>query len=173
MALKDDIQELETLIIKGLTDELTQQGHVMTGRLVKSLRIKTRIFLNGFEMEGSFFRYGAILDRGTKPSRIPFGNTTGAKTSKYIQGLVEFVKKRRIETNAKKALGVAFAIAKTQKKEGMPTKGSLAFSKNGRRIDWIDFGFEQINDQIFAKLGDIFGESFEGSIDNIIKRQNL
>ena len=173
MAIQDDIKELEDLIVTGLTTELKEQGHIMTGRLAKSIRIKTRIFLNGFEMEGSFFRYGAIIDRGTKANRIPFGGTTGKKTSKYIQGLVEFVKKRRIETNQKKALGVAFAIAKTQKKEGMPTKGSFAFSKNGRRIDWIDFGFEQINERIFNKLGDIFGKSFEGSIDNIIKRQNL
>lgn len=180
MALSKDIEQLEELVISGLTEELTQQGHVMTGALVKSIRIKTRVFLNGFEMQGSFFKYGAIIDRGTKAARIPFGKKTGKKTSKYIQGLVNFVRKRRITSNKKKALGIAFAIAKTQaakpagKGEGMPTNGSVnaKFTKNGRRLDWIDFGLGEINTKIFAKLASIFEGQFEASIDNIIKQNN-
>jgi hypothetical protein len=173
MALATDIAELEQIIINSLTDELEQQGHKLTGKLMKSIQINTKLFLNGFEMEGSFFNYGGILDRGTKASRIPFGGSkTGKKTSKYIQGLKDFALKRKMTTDPKEALGIAFAIAKTQKRDGMPTKASFVYSKNGRRKNWIDFGLEQATPKIFAKISEIVVGQFNVSIDNIIRQQN-
>ena len=60
-----------------------------------------------------------------------------ATKSKYIDGLTDFAKKR-FGLNDKEAQSAAFAIAKKQKKEGMPTKNSFKFSKNGKRTGFID-----------------------------------
>ena len=165
------IKELETLIKGAMIDELTQQGHVMTGSLLKSIQVKSTILSNKLVLEGSFFAYGRILENGVTAQNIPFGGSTGKKTSRYIQGLVEFVKLRRIETDNKKALGVAFAIAKTHKKEGMPTNNSFLpkFTKNGRRLDWLEFALQNAEDAILEKLNKIFGDDFEGGIQNLLK----
>lgn len=165
-------KELETLIKGAMIDELTDQGHVMTGSLLKSIQIRSTTISNKLIMEGSFFAYGRILENGVTAANIPYGTSSGKKTSKYIQGLVEFVKLRRIETDNKKALGVAFAIAKTHKKEGMPTKNafSATFTKNGRRLGWLEFALLGAENAILEKLDKIFGDSFEGSIQNLIKK---
>ncbi len=87
--------------------------------------------------------------KGAKPSRHIQGliqffrnrgsgkkEAKGAKPSRYIQGLIEFFINKGLSEN--EAKGAAFATAKTHAREGMPTSGSYRFSKNGRRLKFID-----------------------------------
>ena len=117
--------------------EIRAQGHSLTGSLEKSLEAKNIKVLKGFIIDFYANSYGNIIDAGTKPNRIPFNEGSGAKTSKYIDGLKDFAMKR-FGASDKEAQGIAFAIAKTQKKEGMPTKNSYRYSQNGKRLDLID-----------------------------------
>jgi hypothetical protein len=74
-------------------------------------------------------------------SNIPFSGVGGGGKSAYIQGLIAYaLKKLRVRTMTE-AKSAAFAIAYTQKKEGMPTSGSLRFSSTGKRTDWISDTF--------------------------------
>lgn len=168
--LLQELNALSELLIGEFRKELKDQGHNLSGRLSKSLQI-TPIFNRGqITLLGSFFNYGAPVDQGVTASKIPFTPGSGKKSSKYIDGLIRFVKLRRIETDDKKAKSVAFAIAFKHKKEGMPTKSSFKFSKNGRRRGWISHVLDS-NEQVISELiSDIFENEVNTNIDNLIKR---
>lgn len=132
-------QPLEDWLVRELKEEFKQQGHVLSGKLLASIRTKAEQFISGDAViEVSMLDRYVFTERGVRASRVPFGTrrSRGARggTSQYIQGLVDFVLLRKITTNPKKALGIAFAIAHTQKKQGQPTRGSYAYSNNGRRL---------------------------------------
>jgi len=166
-----DFSPIENFLIKALSDELKAQGHNMTGDLLKSIKVVAKAFLQGgFVIEGSFLSYGAPLNTGVKSSRIPFTQPSNVKRSKYIEGLVRFVKLRRIATDNAKALGIAFAIAKTHKKQGMPTRGSFKFSRNGRRKDWVNIVLTENEQKIFEILQGIFEDNINVIFDNFIAK---
>jgi hypothetical protein len=160
------IPAIEKIVRKELVKELTRQGHIMTGALRDSIEFKSQSQARFILINGFFNDYGIPINSGVKPSRIPYSPGSGKKTSKYIDGLVDFVKKKRIETNDKKALGIAFAIAKTQKKEGQPTKGSFKHSKNGRRSGWVDFALEASQEAIGKEVQKIWSGIIRTRINN-------
>jgi hypothetical protein len=75
----------------------------------------------------------------------------------------------------KEALGIAFAIANVQKKEGMPTRNSYGFSKTGERLNWATNVIDD-SDIIVTELNRIFTKIFkiriENRLTNIIKEFN-
>lgn len=168
--LQRSSEEVKLIIKKELTTELTKQGHILTGSLRDSIETKSTAFAKGIILSTFFNSYGEPINTGVPGPRIPYTPNSGKKNSKYIAGLVDFVKKRRIETNDKKALGVAFAIARTQKKQGQPTKGSFKFSKNKRRSGWVDFALINIEKQVIKKIQDVWAVGIETSIINTVKR---
>lgn len=134
-----DTAPIQAWLEAELKEELTQQGHVMTGELLNSITTVSEEFVNGdTAVDVLMLERYRFTERGVRASRIPFGGRRARQarggTSEYIQGLVEFVLARRMTTDRKKALGIAFAIAHTQKKQGQPTRGSFDYSKNGRRL---------------------------------------
>ena len=144
-----------------LNDEIKkafqEQGHHLTGMWEESLSA-TSYAPN--EVEGWAMSYGAVVDAGVTPDRIPFGgesfhgtggvgisgsgeSETFHPTSKYIQGLFNFWKLRKPGISDKDALSLAFATAKVQKKEGMSTNASRAYSETGERQKFIEQAFIQ------------------------------
>ncbi len=135
-----------------LKRQLEQQGHVLTGKLRDSIAYKITIeggkFVATMEAEG----YGIIIDTGITPNRIPFSGRTGrGGTSKYIQVLVRFFVLRKGLTE-REALKPAFATAYTQKREGMPTRGSYGYSRNGQRLNWIKTTLSEFSQQLSSRL---------------------
>jgi hypothetical protein len=126
--------------------EFIQQGHNLTGKAAKSIEYETKDKAEGFEITVSMLYYGNIVDKGIKPERIPFGKPRAAK-SKYIEGLKKYVQKR-MKITGKKALSIAFAIAKVQKKEGMSTRKSRRFSKTKQRQNFVDAAVENVDKKI-------------------------
>lgn len=124
------------LIKKRLQDELKAQGHELTGALSKS--IEWNIVVEGDRTTATMYAlgYGIIIETGVKANRIPYGGKSGrGGKSKYIEGLIKFFKlKGKSEREAKSA---AFATARKQKREGMPTRGSYAHTRNGRRTGFV------------------------------------
>ncbi len=141
------VNDIFIVVKKEWINEIKQQGHSLTGSLEKSLEVKELISLKAIILNFFANNYGNILDKGTKANRIPYTEGSGRKTSKYIEGLKDFAKKRFM-LDDKSALNAAFAIAKKQKQEGMPTKNSFKFSKNGRRKQLIDFTLSNSEKQI-------------------------
>ena len=136
--LKDVADRVTDLAVSELQKQFALQGHKLTGKLNNSIEGITTISADGVNIKIIGEYYGNILDKGVPASRIPFGGkATGAKTSKYIQGLARFAQ-LRFGVSGKKALSIAFAIANKQKKQGMPTLGSFKFSLNGQRTGAIN-----------------------------------
>ena len=92
------------------------------------------------------------LNTGVSPPRIPYGTYTGAATSQYIEGLKTYAK-LRFRASDEDALGIAFAIAKKHKKEGMPTSGSYDFSTTGKRTRYIEETIKIITKDIEKLIG--------------------
>jgi len=132
--ITQNFERLLLFLISKAREELEAQGHKLTGSLERSLQFTIQGDLN--KLIGSVYMadYGIYVDKGVKASRIPYSKGSGAKTSKYIAGLTDFFIKRGLDF--KRARGAAFATAKKQKREGMPTRSSYAYSKNGRRLDF-------------------------------------
>lgn len=159
------LEGLEKLADKG-KQELAQQGHRATGKGIASIEAKiTSQSLD--KLVGVILAndYLIPVDLGVSASRIPFGQGGGGK-SKYIQGLINWVSVIKPGLSEKKKLSFVFAIAKTHKREGMPSRGSYSYTRNGRRKNWIQFGLED-NAQTFEeefRLFDLIVDSFEKSI---------
>lgn len=120
---------------KQIREEFADQGHRLTGAAEASI---------DFDIEKNGDKYTATMDAndyvlylefGVKAERIPYTEGSGAKTSKYIEGLISFFRKRGLPQ--REAKGAAFATARKHKREGMPTRASAAYSRNGQRTGFV------------------------------------
>lgn len=163
--LTNKVKDAVFTLISASRGELIAQGHRLTGNLVNSFE-QTIMFVSGsIKAEVFVADYGLIIDSGVKPSRIPYNRGSGARTSKYIEALIEYWRKRGLnELNAKRA---AFATAAKQKREGMPTRDSYRYSTNGRRLDWRKHATEASKDKIVEALN--FLEGIKQVIDTLIE----
>lgn len=127
-----------------------EQGHSLTGAWEDSVS-STSTAPN--EIEGWAKTYGAILNEGVTPGKIPFNGAGSGGTSKYIQGLVNFWKLRKPGITEKQALQLAFATANAQKKEGMSTVASRVFSTWGDRQHYINIAFIEKDEEIADMVG--------------------
>lgn len=158
--------QIAGILIQAVRTEFRLQGHNLTGRLSKSIRDIVTLTTTGANIKILAESYGVILNRGVPASRIPYtpGKRSGAKTSQYILGLQNFVKKIKVGLSSKEILSFAFAIAKKHAKGGMPTAASRRFSKTGRRTRAIDIAFNKVEKEIKDMVEDftkvIIVESF-------------
>jgi hypothetical protein len=81
--------------------------------------------------------YYQFVEEGVAAASVPYtpGGRRGG-TSKYIQGLISFFM-RKARLGFKEAKGAAFATANKHKKEGIPLRSSLRFSRDGTRLGFI------------------------------------
>lgn len=138
---------------------LKERGHSNTGALETSIQNK----VNGIEVTGSMFDYGFIVNDGTKASRIPFRSGSGAKSSKYIDGLIAyFISKGFTE---KEATGYAFGTAKKQKEEGMSTVASSKYSRTGKRQRFVEDSFDNKGNEIDKIMNEGMDVIFSGEYE--------
>lgn len=138
-------QSVEDLA-KKLKSELEAQGHRATGRLADSIEAVNGgsefLLVSEILMES----YWNNVNYGVSASKIPYSGRNGrGGTSLYIQGLINWAKVIKPNLSEKEAKSFAFAVANKHKKEGMPTRGSYAYSNNGRRLRFVEtalIGFE-------------------------------
>jgi hypothetical protein len=154
-----------------LGQELRDQGHNLTGDLITSLEYRVRTTVGGIIVEFLSNNYGAYLNTGIPAYRIPYtpGGRRRGGTSMYIQGLIRYVE-RRIGLRGREAVGVAFAIARAHKREGMPTQASHRFSKNGRRTGWIDAVLKGEEKEIDRQVREFVGRELDVLFSNFFKQ---
>ena len=160
MTLEALDEKLFTFIASLLTDELIRQGHKLTGSLIHSLDSKFKELKQKDRIDFLMLKYGRALNDGVPPERIPYtdgGPRRGGK-SKYIQGLIDFAMKK-FSLDKKAATGVAFAIAKKQKKKGSPLTG---------KINFIDNVLEANDDAILELISDYYEAVIELMINEYI-----
>jgi hypothetical protein len=167
--IKENFNELGLYLTNELTEELINQGHKYTGSMIKSISFAISFYQNELVLSFSYFQYGAYLNNGIKANRVPYGRG-GGKKSEYLQGLMNWVIGKRIETNAKKAFGIAIAIAKTHAKNGIPTVGSYKYSLNGRRVGFQDYVLATKSVQINEIIQTDLEQAVFNTLDNLLQK---
>lgn len=153
-----DVKILHPLNVRILSDikkEWRIQGHFLTGNLERLSENVTTTDGGDVILEAFAPDYSGVLEDGVNAERIPYDSSkiTGAKTSKYIQGLKTYAM-LRFHVDEKEGLRIAFAIAKKHEKEGMPSKGSLAHSASGERKSAIISTFVKNEESYMKQLDD-------------------
>ncbi len=176
------VADISKIAINYLIAEFKKQGHSLTGAFEAGVESQYEKTLYGTTINILFPYYGKYLQLGVPAEKIPFGRAAtvssqtslfgdsggGAKTSKYIQALANYAKLRLNAATDKDATSIAFAIAKTHKKEGMPTKSSEQFSSTGRRIGFVDAATPEIETEIEKYISKYIAVTIETILINAI-----
>ena len=158
---------------KSLLQTWTDQGHFMNGNIISTMEFVVNSTDKYIDIIGMINKYGGYLESGVDKSKIPFTPPSGrGGKSLYIQALARYAQ-LKMHVSEKESLGVAFAIAYTQKREGMPTRGSYAFTKTGKRTQWIQDTLKDKGDLISQFILDNFGQVLSTQIDNMILNETL
>jgi hypothetical protein len=169
-----EIEQLEFLLTEILSDEWEAQGHAMTSAITKNIEYKVKREAMTLILSGMIYPYGNIIAAGTKASKIPFSGRTGrGGTSLYISALQRYVKNKMDIDDEKKSLSIAFAIAHTQKKEGMPTSGSYRFTQTGKRTDWVEEALRKNEDRIAEVISTMAYNQLTVTIDALLARWQI
>ena len=172
MNIYTEIEKLQMVFTELLSEEFEAQGHTMTNKLINDIKYKVRFEFESIIIDGMMYPYGSILDRGIKPGKVPFSGT-GKKggVSLYIKALQKYAQLRMNIGSDREALGVAFAIAHTQRREGMPTYDSYRFSSTGKRMDWIEEALRK--DRLTQAVTTLSFNVFSVDIDTFVKKWNV
>lgn len=150
------------MLAEGMISVWKKQGHHLTGGWEESLQYTIVGSSVDTTITGTMNLYGIFVDRGVTADRVPYGGgNTGATTSKYIQGLKNYWMLRGL--GEREALSAAFATAKKQKSEGMPTAASSAYSETGQRTQFI-----AITDQeVTPKVNEFISSGVDAIVDEV------
>jgi hypothetical protein len=136
--------------------ELIRQGREpRAGGLIKSLSVNPEAPSN-VSISGN--HYWTFLDKGVKASQIKY-----PKAPARINALIQWLKRRGVAGSDSVIKGIAYAIAYTHSKVGMP-------SRNGRfdrsRINFVDKAIKSRRKNIERVLDEELGKS----VDVILKK---
>lgn len=162
-----EMQDLLDYLALELREWIKKTGHSLTGRLERS----TKGQLSPAGLNGSVLweSYGEIINSGINRRRIPYSPGSGARSSKYIEGLIRFVRLRGLKPRGKGTVkGIAFAIARTQKEVGSPTPGSRRFSQTGRRTGFVQEMLEAEKKNIRQGFEDVAEALLVEELENIL-----
>jgi hypothetical protein len=167
--------KLQNVLTKALTDEWKAQGHEMSGSIVENIDYVVKQEIDRLTISGMMYFYGNIIASGVMSSKIPYGGRTGrGGTSLYIKVLQDYVKARMHITDEQKSKSIAFAIAQTQKFSGdawgMPTRGSYAYTKTGKRLEWIEESFKHNEDKIVETIREMCFNLLSVNFDVILAK---
>jgi hypothetical protein len=140
-------KQIGDIVKEAVKIEFVRQGHKLTGGLINSIDYRVNAMTTGANIEFLLYDYGMIQNFGVKAERIPFNPGSGAKSSKYIDGLKLYAR-LRFGVDEKQAQSIAFAIAYKHKKEGMPTKASARFSSTGKRTGAIEAALDETESEV-------------------------
>ena len=160
--------QLADYLRQKIIDNYIAQGHRMTGTFAETLKVVLKTELLEKIIEGTGEYYATFLDKGVSGGNINFNPGSGKKHSKYIEGLQAFAE-IKMGLSGKEALGAAFAIAHTQKKEGMPTIGSFHYSKTGLRTRFLTDALSDSRKHIGLEIERWGGRKIETTINNMIR----
>ena len=161
---KEIIEIISDLIKQDISMKLKEQGHNNTGSLLNSISYKITQTADSIITDFYLNNYGNIVDFGVRANRIPYRRGSGAKKSKYIDGLINYFQSKGLsDAESKRA---AFATANVHKQDGMPTKASSRFSKTGERTGFITKVID--SDNPYNIMLHEFGLKIDTYIDDLI-----
>lgn len=138
--IESTLLSIGDFLTRELQRELIKQGHKLTGALVDSVDSEVKKAVDKIELRGTMFFYGRFVEEGVLPEQIksPFA-------PQRIEGLTKWVQ-IKFAVDAKKAKGIAFAIATIHKKVGMPSRNKrFAPEKTSFLTNTLDRNEDRIN----------------------------
>lgn len=122
-----------------LQKKLNIQGYgtAQTSALIRSIESEIRTVATVVVGQMYMNDYYQFVEDGVPAESIPYtpGGRRGG-TSKYIQGLIRFFT-TKLRLGFKEAKRASFATANKHKKEGIPLRTSLKYSRDGTRLGFI------------------------------------
>jgi len=164
------IEPIKVILKEALLNEWKAQGHYMNGKIVEEMEFLIERDLGRTSIIGKMYPYGTFIDRGVEAANIPFSPGSGAKSSKYIEDLIRFVKQRMAVTELTQAKSIAFAIAHTQKREGMPTGGSYQYSSTGKRTEWVTDAIIKAQPKLGAYIRQFYTQYMRTEFESVITK---
>jgi hypothetical protein len=159
-------EQVGEVVKKAVKQAFIIQGRSLTGALVNSIDYSVNATVNSAFIEFTLLDYGMILNYGVPANRIPYSPGSGAKSSKYIDGLKLYAK-LRFNANDKEAERIAFAIARKHKKFGMPLDGKIGAVQNG-----LDDSKQEVEELINEALTKVINVLFLGSFAEVKKKNS-
>lgn len=156
--VREIYDRIDEIILDALSRSFVEHGHYMTGKIIEDIEIRKQEDEAGTSAHEYFmYPYGGYLERGVKAENIPFSPGSGAKSSMYISALISYVKRKFSVSDVKEAKSIAFAIAHTQIKKGMPRgtqgQGSKWISE---AIEGAKGKFDQANQEHYERIDLLF-----------------
>ena len=159
-------EQVGEVVKKAVKQAFVIQGRSLTGALVNSIDYSVNATVNSAFVEFTLLDNGMILNYGVPPERIHYSPGSGAKSSKYIDGLKLYAK-LRFNANDKEAERIAFAIARKHKKFGMPLDGKIGAVQNG-----LDDSKQEVEELINEALTQVINVLFLGSFAEVKKKNS-
>ena len=159
-------EQVGEVVKKAVKQAFIMQGRSLTGALVNSIDYSVNATVTSAFIEFTLLDYGMILNYGVPANRIPFSPGSGAKSSKYIDGLKMYAK-LRFNANDKEAERIAFAIARKHKKVGMPLDGKIGAVQNG-----LDDSKDEVEALISEALTQVINVLFLSSFADVKKKNS-
>ena len=159
-------EQVGEVVKKAVKQAFIMQGRSLTGALVNSIDYSVNATVTSAFIEFTLLDYGMILNYGVPANRIPFSPGSGAKSSKYIDGLKMYAK-LRFNANDKEAERIAFAIARKHKKFGMPLD-----KKTGAVEEGIKESSDEVEELISEALTQVINVLFLSSFAEVKKKNS-
>jgi hypothetical protein len=159
-------EQVGEVVKKAVKQAFIMQGRSLTGALVNSIDYSVNATVTSAFIEFTLLDYGMILNYGVPANRIPYSPGSGAKSSKYIDGLKLYAK-LRFNANHKEAERIAFAIARKHKKFGMPLDKKIGAVQNG-----IDDSKDEVEALISEALTEVINVMFLSSFAEVKKKNS-
>lgn len=159
-------EQVGEVVKKAVKQAFVMQGRTLTGALVNSIDYSVNATVTSAYIEFTLLDYGMILNYGVPANRIPYSPGSGAKSSKYIDGLKMYAK-LRFNANDKEAERIAFAIARKHKKFGMPLD-----KKTGAVEKGLDKSKEEVEELINEALTQVINVMFLSSFAEVKKKNS-
>lgn len=140
MDLTSIIRSAAKEIVAGLKDEFEQQGHKATGKGLDSIHEVIEQTDSGFLIKIVALDYLIYVNMGRDAGKMP-----------PVSKIKEWVKVV-ITQDEQAAESIAWAIAKTIEKEGIPTSGAYRYSSNGRRVGFIDYVRNTLVNEVLERM---------------------
>lgn len=162
--------EIDYLIKRSIAFAWKSQGHDLTGEAIRQIDSVIVRIAGGERIDYYILDYMAYNNAGVKAAKIPYSRGSGKKTSKYIAGLIDYVK-RRMGKSDREAKRIAFAIASRHKREGMPSKASARFSSTGKRTGFIEAALDGVEPELAQLIERGVEETINFVLENFFKSQ--
>ena len=157
--IKQGLEIIGEFVVEQLVKVLDEQGHRNTGKLQDTMKSNVKESGGGYEIIITAQDYGKYVDKG-----IPAGVWVN------VGALQKWVQEKGIATGESEIKQVAFLIGRKIFQEGSPTKGSLKFSKSGKRDEFIKVMLDANANVIFQKVVDLFTREVSVTLRNTVSK---